>query len=818
MANGNRLDNNNLIAVPSRIALIYFIISFLWIFFSDKFIEQFFPDAATLSTFQTVKGLFFIGITSIIIYILIHRDVVSIQKQKMLFQSIVETSPVGITLLNEKGEFTFANREASELFGLSKKEIESRKYDSPEWIIRSLDGHPIQPEELPFYVVKRTKSPVRNVEFTIESPGKKKIYLSLNASPIYTEKSKFSGVVASISDVTKQKLYEEELNEKDLLLEETGRIAKVGGWEFDAVTLKGTWTDEVARIHDLDPSLPTNVELGVSFYTEDSRAKIEAAIKEALENGKPYDLELEMLTANNVNKWVRTIGQPVIKNNKVVKVKGSFQDITETKRAAERLKESQTFIQKITDTIPLAIYIYDIIEDRNIYTNKNIFEKLGYTPEEILQMGSNLFPSLLHPDDFKKLSQNIKRYENAQENDVLELEYRMKDKKGKFRWLHSWDVIFSRTADGKPKQILGVVEDISAKKEMQIKLAESQTQYQNLFENAPDAVFINFDDEIVLVNREFQNLMRAGEKDQLIGLSPFDIFHHDFHDNIRQRILTMRETGRPVLPIEEKIVCLDGTEIDVEVSAAPFPLHGGNAIHVILRDISDRKKSEEELQRYHNQLELLTRHLQTAREEERESIAREIHDDFGQVLTSMKMNLTFLKRNINSRNKAGEHYDLLNDIDSMAGIIDRSVIKLRKLITALRPEVLDKLGLITALEWQTEEFKKETRIECSFSTDVKELKLDKNMEISLFRILQESLNNIAKHSRASKVEVRFNRDKPGYILEITDNGIGMAKDSLTRNTYGIIGMRERAKLIKGELSISSEQNRGTKIKLFVPEL
>lgn len=817
MANGNRLDNSNLIAVPSRIALIYFIISFLWIFFSDKFIEQFFPDAATLSAFQTLKGLFFIGITSIIIYILIHRYVLSIQKQKTLFQSIVETSPVGITLLNEEGDFTFANKEAAEIFGLSKKEIESRKYDSPEWIIRSLDGHQIPPEELPFHVVKRTMSPVKNVEFTIESPGRKKIFLSVNASPILNEKSEFSGVVASISDVTKQKIYEEELYEKELLLEETGRIAKVGGWEFDAVTLKGAWTDEVARIHDLDPSVPTSVELGVSFYTEDSRVKIEAAIKDALEKAKPYDLELEMLTANNIRKWVRTIGQPVVKNNKVVKVKGSFQDITETRLAADKLKESRTFIQKITDTIPLAIYIYDIVDNKNIYTNKNIFEKLGYTSQEVLQMGNNLFPNLLHPDDFNKLQSYINRFDRAKDNDVLELEYRMKDKNGNFRWLHSWDVIFSRAADGKPKQILGVVEDISAKKEMQIRLAESEAQYHNLFENAPDAVFINLNDEIVLVNREFQNLMRAGNKDRLIGLSPFDIFHRDYHDNIRQRIFTMRESGRPVAPIEEKIVCLDGTVVDVEVSAAPFYSQGGNAIHVILRDISDRKKSEADLQRYHNQLELLTRHLQTAREEERESIAREIHDDFGQVLTSLKMNLTFLKRNLSGRNEEGKHYDLLNDIDSMAGIIDRSVVKLRKLITTLRPEVLDKLGLITALEWQSEEFKNETRIECSFITDVKELKLEKNREISLFRILQESLNNIAKHSRASKVEVKFVKEKSGYILEIIDNGIGMAKDSLTKNTYGIIGMKERAKLINGEISIFSEQDKGTSIRLFVPE-
>jgi PAS domain S-box-containing protein len=127
------------------------------------------------------------------------------------------------------------------------------------------------------------------------------------------------------------------LQEKDELLTTVGTMAKVGGWEFDTRTRKGTWTDEVARIHDMDPSEATSVEIGLTFFQGESRKKMEAAVKAAMERGEPYDLELEMITTKGNRKWVRTIGQPVTEHGQVVKVWGSFQDISEHKRAAEEI-------------------------------------------------------------------------------------------------------------------------------------------------------------------------------------------------------------------------------------------------------------------------------------------------------------------------------------------------------------------------------------------------------------------------------------------------------------------------------------------------
>lgn len=145
------------------------------------------------------------------------------------------------------------------------------------------------------------------------------------------------GLLGTSWETTYHKKLENEILSNQILIAEMGKVAKIGGWEFDANTGKGSWTEETSKIHDLDPKDETNVEIGITFYKPQSRKKIEKAIKEAIELGKPYSLELEMISAKGVAKWIQTIGQPIYENGKVIKVRGSFQDITDRKKIEETI-------------------------------------------------------------------------------------------------------------------------------------------------------------------------------------------------------------------------------------------------------------------------------------------------------------------------------------------------------------------------------------------------------------------------------------------------------------------------------------------------
>jgi PAS domain S-box-containing protein len=179
------------------------------------------------------------------------------------------------------------------------------------------------------------------------------VYYSIN---VYSPERGYFTVV--FDDITVRKTAELEIRSKQELLNLTGSIAKVGGWEFDPKTGKGNWTDEVARIHDLDPADPTTVEIGTSYYHGENKKRIEKAIKAASENGSPYDLELELISAKGVRKIVRTIGQPEMQDGKVVKVRGIFQDITELKKAEAEVKAlNESLEQRVrerTDELQIA--------------------------------------------------------------------------------------------------------------------------------------------------------------------------------------------------------------------------------------------------------------------------------------------------------------------------------------------------------------------------------------------------------------------------------------------------------------------------------
>jgi signal transduction histidine kinase len=200
------------------------------------------------------------------------------------------------------------------------------------------------------------------------------------------------------------------------------------------------------------------------------------------------------------------------------------------------------------------------------------------------------------------------------------------------------------------------------------------------------------------------------------------------------------------------------------------------------------------------------------REEERATVAREIHDDLGQTLTALKMDIAWMKKN------AGMTEEMrAAKFDTMLGLTDSSIQTVKRIATELRPGILDDLGLISAIEWGTEEFQKRSGIECNLVISVEELAVDENVTIAVFRIFQESLTNIARHSGATKIEVTIKKAGDLLQMEITDNGVGISEEQINSSkSLGLIGMNERASVFGGKLKISREASGGTTVRVYIP--
>ena len=217
------------------------------------------------------------------------------------------------------------------------------------------------------------------------------------------------------------------------------------------------------------------------------------------------------------------------------------------------------------------------------------------------------------------------------------------------------------------------------------------------------------------------------------------------------------------------------------------------------------------LQQSFEQLRALGTRLQTVREEERGRIAREIHDDLGQALTAIKIALSSLVLDL------PEEYRSTKRVQAIVGLIDQAIVSVRRIATELRPAILDGLGLVAAVEWAAEEFEARTGTKCQLNLPPDPLRIDPVRATAVFRILQEALTNVARHSNATQIDVRLAIDNGRLTLEVHDNGVGADEERLSSHeSLGVMGMQERAVLLGGEFTIRAEPDQGTFIKVRIP--
>lgn len=745
----------------------------------------------------------------------------SLQKSEARYRKLIETEPECVKILTEDNIVQDMNPA-----GLALIEADSLEQIVGKSIMGVIDPeYRIAITDLVQLVFRGGSG---TLEFRITGLKGTKRWLETHAVPLSDERGNIHSLLSVTRDITERKLSElaskraeEALRESEERLRLSTELANVAVWEFSFIENSMSRSKNHDQLYGLEWQSKWDINTFINATHPDDREYSNAIIQKSVAAGGPdqYQFDFRVIYPDHSIHYLAVIGHVTERNEEGLGliVRGSLIDITERKKVEEKLNQNRIFIESIVNASTDIIYIYDIEEKKNIYINDGIQKNLGYTDKEIKEMGVKLLPSLMHPEDFNNYLQiTYPKYFTVEDYELIIHEFRMRDRNGNWHWLYCKESIFLRNQDGTPKQIFGVTFDITERKRAEELIQKNEHVFRLFVEHSPASIAM-FDCEMKYIVASRRYLIDYDLHVQnVIGRSHYEIFPEipERWKEIHKRCLA----GASEKADADPFLRTDG-EIDwVRWEILPWFERPDKIGGIILFSevITERKKAEEEVKKSREEYRALSAHLQKIREEERASIAREMHDELGQILTSLKMNIAFIRRELEESNTIEMKNKILNEFQLMNMTLDKAVSELRKLITQLRPELLDKLGLIAALEWYSEEYQKTTKINCVFTSETEELFLDHDKELAVFRIVQEAMTNAAKHSGAKSVQIFLSKKDEKFSIEINDNGNGILETELDGSTsFGLMGMRERASLIGGNLEIFGSPGKGTTVRLTI---
>lgn len=348
---------------------------------------------------------------------------------------------------------------------------------------------------------------------------------------------------------------------------------------------------------------------------------------------------------------------------------------------------------------------------------------------------------------------------------------------------------------------------------VEMELAQSRERFNTLAKVSTVGIFLTASDGFCLYVNDTWTDIAGLNPEQALG----EGFLTTIHSHDKKRVQT--EWNRSIqlgesFKSEYRIQHSNGKELWVLSQALPEIYEDGEIAGYVgtITDITDRMNSEIQIDQSRKQLRALTVRLQTVREEERTNISREIHDDLGQALTGMRMDLVWLIRQLNSNDEK-----IKNRLTSLMALTDSTIHKVRKIATDLRPGILDDLGLAAAIEWQSKDLSERTGIEFIFQSSVDDLNIDEHVSTAFFRIFQESITNVVRHSQAKKVEINLRREGNAILLTVQDDGKGISQHEINNpRSVGFLGMRERAAVFGGEVTVLGTPHQGTIVRVKIP--
>ncbi|UCG52853.1 MAG: PAS domain S-box protein [Candidatus Latescibacterota bacterium] len=628
-------------------------------------------------------------------------------------------------------------------------------------------------------------------------------------SPVYDD-GKIRGILGVNVDITERKRAEDAVKESEgrlnAIISSTPNLA-IEGYDLEGRVL--FWNKAAEQIFGWSSEEAVGKTLDQLILDKDATEEFTEALRDVSRTNEPMGPSEWTFTRKN--------GEPGTAFSTIFAIPFGEKrkeficmdvDITDRKRAERALRESEEKYRFLVENAGTVVTLWDL-SGKLLLINQLGAKNLGSTPAELI---GKSYSDLFSEDDAEEF---LARHRKVLELDSgVQHEDQFEITSGK-RWFRSI-IQPVKNAEGRFFGVQIVSHDITDLIEAEQSLRDRDARLRLMIDQIPAVLWTT--------DRHLRFTSSTGAGLSALKLRPGDVVGRSLYEYFG--------TNDPeFLPIAMHRKSLRGEPTTYEMSwdhstwethTEPLRDATGEIIGclAIALDITQRKRADEEIKRSHEQLRALAGRLHKVREEESANIAREIHDELGQVLTGLKMDLSWIERRCGELGKAEAETQLKEKIRAMYDDVDATIHTVRKISTQLRPRILDDLGLMGAVEWQAQDFENRTGIRCEINqSDLGEVEpvLGAGRSTAIFRIFQEILTNVRRHARATRVSVDLRSDGDVLMLEVRDDGGGISADGLKKRVgLGIVGMQERAQAFGGRVEIESEIGRGTTVKVFVP--
>ena len=486
-----------------------------------------------------------------------------------------------------------------------------------------------------------------------------------------------------------------------------------------------------------------------------------------------------------------------------------IRDITERKKAEEEIIASEKLYRDLFQNMHHGFaYCKGIIENGKVIDY--LYMTVNFKFEEILKVEningkklSEVFPEAMESDpSYAQILQEVVIH-----GKTIKFETNYKPNSA---WL---SVTFYKTGN---ENFVLLIEDIAERKKAEAALRESEETFRRLFNESTDAILLLDNTGFIDCNHAAASILGYSSLQEVLNKKPWDISPEKQPDGRlsaeKAEAMVAKALELGFNRFEWVHTKLDGTEFPVEVMLTSIILKGKQSFFTIWHDITERKKAEEEIKSANKQLRQLTAHLQSIREEERKRIGREIHDDLGQQLTAIKMDVAWIDK------KTPDESSIIKPkLKNIITLLDGSNQSVRRILSELKPGILDELRLLDAIEWHGKQFTGNTGIPVVINVPGTVFNLPEAMAACIFRVYQESLTNIARYANAKNVWVTLKLPANKVMITIEDDGTGFDIATLkNKNTFGILGMKERVYSLNGSFDLESVPGQGTIVSISLP--